>query len=161
MGTLGCGGVLVMLRRASLPMSVGLILSVLGCGDPAGPDQEACTDQTGTVSVTVTAGLTPSFNWSPACKVAVLLIEEDASDMWGISSDEATWANPAAANVIGPPIAYGSSHSGTTASQAPLPLVSGHTYEVVLWRAVSPSSSPPCMRRFENMCLLAVHPFVR
>jgi len=138
-------------------------LLLIGCGDATGPEEQGaqCTDETGSVSVTVSQGLTPTFNWSPSCAVAMILVEEDASDMWGAASDEDTWDDPAAANLIRPPVAYGSAPSGTTTFGGTQPLMSGRTYEVGLWRLVPSSSTAACQQRFENACLLAVHEFVR
>ena len=80
----------------------------MACGDDgAGPDPIACTDDTGTVAVTVSAGLQPMFNWEPACAMALLLVEAGSGDVWGISTDNATWDDPAQANLIAPPITYG------------------------------------------------------
>jgi hypothetical protein len=81
---------------------------LLGCGDSTGPEEPdeqviPCTEQIGSVDVTVSDGLTPTFSWSPACGVAMILIEEDASDMWGAGTDEDAWSDPAAANLITPP----------------------------------------------------------
>jgi hypothetical protein len=139
---------------------------LLGCGDSTGPEEPdeqviPCTEQIGSVDVTVSDGLTPTFSWSPACGVAMILIEEDASDMWGAGTDEDAWSDPAAANLITPPVSYGATPTGTTAIQDALPLVSGRNYEVVLWRILPPSSTATCQQRFENACLLAAHVFAR
>ncbi len=140
-----------------------LTIGLLGCGDdPASPENESpCTDETGTVVVSVTSAQTPTFTWDPACSVALLLVEEEASDMWGVGTDESVWNDPSLANLIAPPVTYGSVPSGSIAFQDPLPLVTGVTYELILWRILPATSTATCMQRFDNLCLMAVHPFVR
>jgi hypothetical protein len=91
----------------------------------------------------------------------MILVEEDASDMWGSATDQDQWDSPAAANLIAPPVTYGTALTGTIAFQDPLPLEAGHTYELVLWRILPSSSNAQCQQRFENACLLAVHEFAR
>lgn len=136
---------------------------LLACGNATGPEEQAmpCTDDTGSVEVTVGPGLTPSFSWSPACAVAMVLVEEDGSDMWSAITDETLWDNPATANLVASPVTYGTAITGTTTSQEPLPLQTGHTYELVLWRILPASSKASCHQRSETACLLAVHQFVR
>ena len=147
------------------PLAWTLPLFLLACGDSTGPEAEdeiaPCTEQTGSVAVDVGDGLTPTFGWTPACAVAMVLVEEGASDMWGVSTDEDTWANPAAANLIAPPVTYGVTPSGATPLDDDLPLEAGHTYELVLWRIIPASSTANCQQRFDNACLLAVHQFTR
>ena len=136
---------------------------LLACGDATGPEEQVipCTDETGSVAVTVGPGFTPTLSWSPTCTVAMILVEEDASDMWGAATEEDLWDSPAAANVIAPPVTYGAPISGTTTFQEPLQLEAGHTYDLVLWRILPASSNASCLQRFENACLLAVQEFVR
>jgi hypothetical protein len=147
-------------RLATCSLTIGL----LACGDdPASPEDQSrpCTDDTGTVAVTVTSAQAPTFEWDPACSVAMLLVEEDASDTWGVGTDENLWDDPSQANLIGPPVTYGVVPAGSSAFQEPLPLVSGVTYELILWRVLPPTSTATCMQRFDNLCLMAVHAFVQ
>ena len=133
----------------------------LACSESTGPaDGVACIGEPGSVDVTVSSGTAPTFRWSPECPVAMILIEDGASDMWGAATDDALWGDPASANLVVPPVTYGSSPSGTTSIEGPLPLTAGTTYEVILWRILSDSSTAVCQQRFENACLMAVHPFV-
>ena len=77
------------------------LLTVSACGDgPTVASEPPCTADTGTVTASVTAEQPAVFDWEAACAVALLLIEEDASDQWGISTDEETWTSPDLANRI-------------------------------------------------------------
>ena len=153
-----------MIRRVSL---VFLVFGVVACGDDGeGPDPMAiaCTDDTGTVTVTVGAGLQPIFNWEPACAVALLLVEAGSGDVWGISTDNATWDNPVQANLIAPPITYGVAPTSAPELQAPDPLAPGVSYEVILWRVLASGSTTQCVARVGNpadVCVMAIHEFTR
>ncbi len=145
--------------RAFLAMLPPCVL--LACSDSTGPeDLAACTVDTGTVEVSVTAGTVPTFSWSPNCAVGMILVEQGASDVWGAATDDTLWDDPESANLVNPPVAYGSSPSGTTTLEGPLPLTSGTEYEVILWRIVPDSSAAVCLQRSGNACLMAVHPFI-
>ncbi len=150
----------------SLAVVVLLAASACGGSGPTGVSQPPCTAETGTVTPTVSAGRVPVFDWEPACAVALLLIEEDASDYWGISSDEESWTSPEQANRITPPVTYGVVPPGVSQIPDdpfdvpyPIPLEVGVTYELVLWRILPEGSGAVCIERFENVCLLAVHEF--
>lgn len=140
---------------------VALVGPLTACSeDPAGLSAE-CSVETGMVSVSVKSGSQPVFSWEPACAVAMFLIEEGASDVWGVNTDETVWQNPAQANLIAPPVTYGQVPAGSEQFGSPLPLQSGVTYEAILWRALPVGSTTPCVARFENLCLLAVHEFTQ
>ena len=150
--------------RATLGITLATAMVVAACSDdPTSPNDDSaslsCDADTGTVDVTV--GASGVFDWSPACAVALLLVEDEASDMWGVSTDDATWNIPDQANLITPPLSYGAPQTGASQFQEPLPLLSGVTYELILWRVLPDGSAAQCQQRFENLCLLAVHPFVR
>ena len=141
-----------------------LALVLAGCSDsPTSGDEQAsrgvCEASTGSVAVTVNSGSPIVFDWDPFCPVAMLLVEEGASDMWGISTDEATWDSPDVANRIEPPVTYGDSSSGASTFQEPRTLASGVTYELILWRVLPAGSTAQCQQRFGDLCLLTVHPF--
>lgn len=140
------------------------VLGALACGDDGtGPEEDpsACTDDTGTVEVTVDAAATPTFTWSPACAVSLFLIEEDGSDVWGVDNGTGNWGDPATGNVILPPITFGTVPEGASELQPAEDLIVGRTYEVVLWRAVPESSTATCVERFGTICLMAVTEFTR
>lgn len=141
-------------------------LALAGCDDrPTSSEDPAslssCEAETGSVQVDVSVGTSVVFDWNPRCPVAMLLVEEDASDMWGISTDEATWNRPEDANRIDPAITYGTSQPGVSQFQDAQRLVTGVTYELILWRVLPEGSTAQCQQRFGNLCLLAVQPFTR
>lgn len=145
-------------RRYTFALAFGAIVS-LACSEGTGPGD--CNANTGTVNVTVTTGATITFNWQPACAVALLLVEQESSDQWAITAPGFDEAATPAANVILPPVTYGQAPAGTEEFQPPETLIAGTTYELVLWRIVQPGTSPACQERFENACLIAVKTFQR
>ena len=145
-------------RRCSFALALGAFVS-LACSDGTGPGD--CKANTGSVNVTVTSGATVTFEWQPRCAVALVLVEQDASDQWAISAPGFDETATTAANVILPPITYGQTPAGAEEFQPPETLVAGTTYEVVLWKMVDPGTNPPCQERFENACLIAVKSFQR
>jgi hypothetical protein len=145
-------------RSTGFPLS--LILAVGGCSETASP--EDCEPETTSVTATVTSGSTPSFDWDPACGVALLLIEEEASDQWSIATPESSWDTPDQANQIFPPVRYGQVPARATESGEPSTLQEGTVYELVLWRIIPQGGSTAgCMQTFENACLLTVKEFTR
>jgi hypothetical protein len=109
----------------------------------------------------VTTGTSVKFDWTPRCAVAMILIEEDASDRWSAAPPEDSWTSADAANKILPPVTYGQTPAGAETGEPPATLVAGRTYELILWRALPGGSTAQCQLRLENMCLLTVTAFVR
>jgi hypothetical protein len=148
-----------MLRHSRLRwLALGAVVS-LSCTESTGPKN--CTGDTGVITATVTTGATVTFDWEPRCAVALLLVEEEASDQWAITAPDFNETATSAANVILPPVTYGQVPAGAEEFQAPQTLVAGTTYELVLWRIVEEGTSPACQERFENACLVAVKTFQR
>ena len=145
--------------RASrcLVVPAGLIL-VAACGDEPITDVDlSCSDDTGSVTVTVSGpASTPQLDWSPPCPVALLLVERGASDTWSIATDETTWDDPAAANLITPPITYGVAPASAADEYGPDPLVIGQPHEAILWR-IPPGSTAGCASVAFGACMLALH----
>ena len=111
-----------------------LMIAVLGatasCGDDADPIAASLTPCTGDVSVSVTAGVTPVFTWSPACLIDEFLVEPTArgiGDRWSFHGS------------AGPSITYGVTPAGATTFGGPEPLLQGSEYRVVMRHSASPS----------------------
>jgi hypothetical protein len=146
--------------------AIGMVASLVACGDGENPiEAEApCLTTTASVAVTVSGGLQPTFSWEPACGMALLLVEEDSGDQWGVTTDDATWVVPAQANLIAAPVAYGIAPASTSVLQAPQTLVAGTRYELILWRILPPGNTGPCLAEFFDSdgweaCLVAAHGF--
>jgi len=147
--------------RRSIPTCVALALISGACGDdPTEPEVAACTSDTGSVAATVTGGTTPTFAWSPACSVALVLVEGSGGDTWLVSTDDGTWDSPAQANLISPPITYGTAAlpPGVETEYGPEPLTAGAPYDLILFRIVDPGGTT-CGDLLGNVCRLVIHEF--
>jgi hypothetical protein len=157
----------IIMRRHDMyrfyPTVLALLAIVTGCGSdgPTEPEAAACTDRTGSVMATVTGGSNPVFGWDPPCPVALLLVEGPGGDTWVIGSDDATWSVPDQANLISPPITYGTASlpPGVQTEYGPEPLTVGAVYDVILFRAVDPANAE-CSDLLQNMCR-SIYPFTR
>ena len=144
-----------------------LIFGVMtACGDD-GTDVIPCTDDTGSVELTVTTGTSVQFDWEPACAMLFLLVEQDGGDVWFIGTEDSPGtpgtAGPGEAadmNLITPPVTYGVTPSVVDELQAPETLLAGVTYDVILTR-VPPGSTAECINVAFDLCFMAIHEFVR
>jgi hypothetical protein len=147
--------------RFTVAISLGWLVAQ-GCSkDATGPAADPCTAEIGSVTATVTAGTSVKFDWTPRCAVAMVLVEEDASDQWIVATPEDSWTSAEAANKILPPLTYGETPAGTDVGEPPATLVAGREYDLILWRVLPSGSTAQCQQRFENMCLLTVTAFTR
>ena len=97
-----------------------LLTQVFGCGGPS--------DYKGNVTISVDTDGTPSFSWSPECKVYILGVETtgwDIGDVWLITSEEG----------FGPGVRYGEVPNGAVEVTTPYhqPLYSGREYVVFVY----------------------------
>lgn len=120
-------------------------LALPGCGDDA-TEPQPCAPEVTSVDATISTGSTVTFDWSPACAVALLLVEEGFSDRWSVSDPDMD------ENTIRPPVTYGVVPAGATESEAAAELEAGVTYELILWR-IDPETG--------GEILLAVEEFTR
>ena len=128
-------------------------------GEATGLSDDGCTINSTTVFVS--DGV--MFDWSPGCAVAVLRVyDATGEEMWVVNSPEVASGSPHRTNRIIPRVVYGIPSAGTGSPRQPVPLVAGGNYKFALWRSYTvgklPSDCPP---NVENMCLVAVQPFVR
>jgi hypothetical protein len=116
------------------------IATVMGCGgssDVTGP--EFIGPCTGNVTVSVSGSTTPTFTWTPACRVIGLLVELEAADQWFLEATGDGFASG---------VHYGTVPAGATAQESAKPLVSGTTYEVILFRGTSESGAIAAIKEF-------------
>src|SRR5687767_6149825 len=93
----------IITRTRTLLALLVLVTSAACSADSSGPANTGpCT---GDVVVTASGGTTPTFSWTPACRVTGLLVEEGASD---------TWFLEAIGVGIAPSVTYGSPPAGAT-----------------------------------------------
>lgn len=109
-------------------------IAVTACGSDAVGPEGALPACTGAVSVSVSGGAAPTISWTPACRLFFVLVEplESGADQWGIISDST--------NAIAPPVTYGVTPAGAVQQAAPVPLLVGQSYKVVLFRWTGPGS---------------------
>ena len=147
--------------------NTGLVAAALAlgaaCSDSAGPSDNVCKDETTSVEATVATGNSVSFNWAPACEVALVLIEADGSDKWLISTFDEQFRTVGDANKIKPPVTYGVAPSGIAGLQTMQPeqLIAGQRYELILWRRIPANSVASCAVHFDDYCMIALKSFTR
>jgi len=119
-------------RMCAMAASMTFV-TLAACGDdddPVAPNAPAAC--TGNVTVTVSAGLTPTFSWTPECSVVALIVEQGADDQWNVIAG----ADPG----FGPSVVYGARPTGSAQVGAMTPLRAGVNYTVTLFRG--PLASP-------------------
>jgi hypothetical protein len=128
-----------MLRRSVVRVLAGSFALLAGCGGDGGTGVDVADPCTGDVTVSVSAGTTPTFTWAPACLVLALLVEQEASDMWFL---EATGEGIASG------VRYGTVPSGASGDGPAVALVQGTTYEVILFRGTAQNATIAAIREF-------------
>ena len=124
-----------MLTKLHVAHSVRVVASLLmlaGCSsdsDPAGPSV-ALSPCTGAINVTVSSGTTPTFTWTPACTVAYMIVEEDASDRWLLTATDR-------AKGIAPGVRYGTVPAGARESSPAVSLTRGQLHDVTMYNGDS------------------------
>jgi hypothetical protein len=110
-----------------LALAGAAVLLVVGCGS-SDPTDDCPTS----VEVSVTEGTTPSFSWSPACRAYQVSVNDVSGPVWAMGF---AFGNPAKANAILPPVAFGDSLAvgDSLAPPPPLALTAGHTYTFYLF----------------------------
>jgi hypothetical protein len=120
------------LMRTSWVVAVGCAMALACSSDDTGPG-DAPPDCSGPVTIAVSSGLTPSFSWTPACRLFFVNVELGGSDQWSIISD--------GTNAIAPPVQYGVVPAGADqSSPAVTPLQAGQTYDVNLFYWTGPGA---------------------
>jgi len=117
-------------RQARFCFAVVVSLT-LGCADDS-TGSAALPECTGPVTVTVGAGTSPQFSWSPACRLFFVIVEPAASgqDLWSVITE--------GTNAISSPVLYGTVPPGAQELDPPTPLVAGTAYKVAVARYTGP-----------------------
>jgi hypothetical protein len=126
-------------RRYDLRLLVGIFLLLSACGGDGSTGPSVTGPCAGSVTVSVSAGTTPTFTWTPRCRVLALLVEQDASDMWFIEGT---------GDGIAPGVQYGTVPPDAVSDEPALPLVRGTTYEVILFRGSPQNAIIAAIREF-------------
>jgi len=106
---------------------------VLGCSSDSTSPGAATPVCTGAVTIAVSSGTSPSFNWTPACRLFFVNVELGATDQWNIASDST--------NAIAPPVQYGVVPAGARQLTPNVtPLQAGQTYDVNLFYWTGPGA---------------------
>ncbi|HMA23180.1 MAG: hypothetical protein ACM37U_08170 [Gemmatimonas sp.] len=145
-------------------MALGLAAAISCSGDSTGPQVASCTEQTASVNVMISVGSSIAFDWTPACQVALLVVENDqGSDRWWIATfDPDADIDPTIeANRIAPRVTFGQMPATATHSYGPEDLIAGTTYTVALWRILPKDSPVHCQQSAGSACLIAVKTFTR
>ena len=117
-------------RSVRLTFLVVVAVGTSGCSDDA--TGSALPECSGPVTITVSAGTTPDFAWTPRCRLFFLIVEPSASgqDLWSIITE--------GANNISPSVRYGTVPTGAQELDPPAPLVAGTAYKVAVAQYTGP-----------------------
>ena len=110
---------------------VAMSCAIACSSDPTGTGASV-PDCTGAVTIAVSSGTSPTFRWTPTCRLFFVLVELGADDYWLVISDST--------NAIAPPVQYGVLPAGARQRAIATPLQAGETYDVNLayWTGPGP-----------------------
>jgi len=125
-------------------IAVAIAVSACGSMEPEigsmEPENAECQPETQVLVVTTQIGENVVFDWTPACGVRTLFLEQDfppQNDVWQIEDGGLLGAAPDQANVIMPPVTYGMVPPGAQLSGGEATtLIVGQSYLVGLFRAL-------------------------
>ena len=125
------------LRSTATRNLASLLLGAVGfgaCSSGTGPSRDR--ECNGDVLVSVSAGTTPTFSWTPSCRLTFLKVESatGATPMWSIG-------DPLIQNSIASQVRYGTVPPGALQVREPIPLMPGTSYIVFVSRAHGDSFS--------------------
>ena len=110
--------------RAKLAFTILLLTAAPACSDGgSGPADDNC--RSAGLRLNVSDGLTPTFTWTPSCRVANLeVLNWEGEPIWFIQ--------PTGRAGIASGVVYGVVPAGAIASAAAVPLVSGQPHYVAV-----------------------------
>ncbi len=148
---------IVIVKCSHYTLASILLVVAVACGEGSVDPEVECLDSAVSVTATVdVSGTDPVFDWVPDCAVALVFVEGvTEGDVWGVQS---------LANLIPPPITYGTTSipaaSGTI--DGPLPLVRGRSYFFILGLLVDPvttTCTDLVTDQSQTFCRLVIHEF--
>ncbi len=117
------------LIHSKILLLAALPFASLACSDSAEPGFEDCSESS--VTIEVSAGLTPTFSWSPACGVAFLYVTQgEGNILWMLRAATGT----SIPNPIASGLRYGRTPRHGHVWEGPEPLQAGRVYEVYVGR---------------------------
>jgi len=126
--------------RIAVTIAVTTVVSACGSTEP---EIAQCQPETQVLVVTTQIGENVVFDWTPACGVRTLFLEQDfppENDVWQIESPDAPLGAPLSdqSNVIMPPVTYGTVPPGALLSDGleATPLIVGQSYLFGLFRVL-------------------------
>jgi len=127
-----------MARFLPLPITLAGVLGT-GCSESLGFDPIIACSDSQTVTLQVTASISPRFTWAPACGMASLQVLADSGGAarWIVYSGSAAPENPLPSG-----IRYGQLPPKGEASGGAQPLTSGISYRVAVYRWVGAAGGP-------------------
>jgi hypothetical protein len=116
--------------RASRLAGAVAVWWLSGCADEIGPDE--LPECSAPVTLAVTPERTPTFSWTPRCRLSFLVVEldEGGADLWSVITR--------GENSLAPPVSYGDPPAGAETLTPPIPLTSGTLYRVAVARWTGP-----------------------
>ena len=142
--------------------AASLAALLASCDDSTGP--AACPSDPTSVDISVTTGDQLTFDWTPNCAMAGLIVESaSGGDQWLVVTfdPDGDVPTPDVGNRILPKVTYGQVPANAAYSEPPAPLVQGTPYQVALWRIVPNGSAAACVSRSGAVCVIATKSFLR
>lgn len=152
------------MRQAFRALALASSMALAGCGEGTGPDTVPCPANPTTVELKVTTGDQLTFDWTPNCAMAGLIVESaSGGDQWIVVTfdPDGPVPTPETGNRILPRVTYGQVPQHAVYSEPPLPLVQGTTYQAALWRIVPSGGAATCVSRLGDVCVIATKTFIR
>jgi hypothetical protein len=115
-------------NRLIASAGITIIVGCHGFGDlPSSTSKIGCRDN---VTVTVSSGITPTIDWTPSCPVNRVTVDVVNGAPGSIAT---VWDISSSSGVFGPPLTYGVAPAEADGQDAPVALVPGRTYQVIVY----------------------------
>jgi hypothetical protein len=106
-------------------LTIGCLLGIgVSCSNPSTPNASQ-PDCVAHVTLSVTPGTPPRFDWQPRCAIVALFVYEATHPVWAAEAETEE-------AMFGPPVRFGIAPSGVHVTVPPQVLQSGHSYTLVV-----------------------------